>query len=1091
MENLFKYSQNGFALHKIVTDEQNHPVDYIFLEINPAFEALTGLKASQILGKRVTGILPGIEKSGLIEKYGQVALTQTPDRFEFWSEHLERFYDISIFSPCPGQFITLFTDISQQKQTENREVHLVAVLKSLRRINQLIVNSTQQRPMLQGVCDILVRERGYHHAWIALIDPQHTVTLSVQSGLDAVFSQMTEQLQQRQFPACVRGVFESRKLRVTHDSEIHCTGCPVATQYKKLSAFTHLLERDEKIYGWISVAISCDLANDAEEQAIFQEIAGDVAFGIFTLEQTQTRELIEENLCEHEEIFQNITNAAQDAILMIDDHGNTIFWNIAAEKLFGYTKKEILGKNMHNLLVPQRFLEAHHTGFEIFSKLGTGAAVGKIVELAALKKDGTEFPVELSLSAIKIKGHWNAIGIIRDISERKQAMDAINQAKEYAEKLYRMVPSAIFTVDTEGKLTNLNQKVIDILGYTAGELLGKTCHVFTREPCTKKCGLFDSPDFKSITGQECVVRRKDGEIRYFLKNAELLRDAQGKIFGGIESFEDITDRKKFVESLKIAKKAAEDANRSKSEFLANMSHEIRTPMNGIIGLTELALETDLAPLQRQYLDIVKNNADQLLSLLNDILDFSKIEAGQLDLEETNYDLTAVVESATDIVLFKAYEKRLELNLFIEPGVPNFLIGDPGRLKQVLVNLLGNSIKFTEKGEITIRVTQKELAGADRVIQFSVSDTGIGIPRNRQAAIFESFAQADTSTTRKYGGTGLGLAISRQLVQMMGGKMWVESEEGVGSTFHFTMLSRPQPMPQKPRQSSVPNIQGTRILVVDDNATNRFILQEIFKNLKCLPITVSSAAEALSLLNAPHPFQLMITDYHMPEMNGLELIAKVRLDKRYQELPIILLSSVGKDRNVGELEKTEKFWTLQKPVKYSQLFEIFISAMGGLPGGQKLPQRHTFAEKSTDDCLMKLQELHLLSPILLAEDNLVNQKVAKALLDRAGLSVEIADDGVFALEALKHKPYALVLMDVQMPNMDGLAATQKIRTELHLEKLPVIAMTAHAMKGDKEKCLDAGMNDYVSKPISSSELYRVLHKWLTGTNNPAPEKNPDI
>lgn len=1070
-------SLTGYALLEIVTDAANIPIDFVFRDINDVFENLAGLKADQIWGKYASDLKNGKRLSGLIDKLEDVLLNQAVKRLEYYSELLDRYYDLSVFSPQPGLFATLFTDISHRKQIENREAHLVSVLKSMRRINQLIVNSTQIQETLQGVCDILVAERGYHHAWILLIDPRtDNLTAYVQSGLGTVFSDLISMSQKHQFPACIKQVQQRGKLQVTHDSLTNCRNCPIAQEYTQLSSFTAPLTHHQKKYGFISVSIPPALARDEEEQAIFQELVSDVGFGIHSLEQIEKRGLVEANLIEQEAIFRNITNSAQDAILMINQHGNLIFWNPAAEKMFGYPGQAVLGKNLHQLLTPQRFLEAHKAGFEIFKNTGTGPAVGKTIELAAIKKDGTEFPVELSLSAVKLKGNWNAIGILRDISERNQTMNALKQSKEYAEQLYRMVPSAIFTVDTAGRLTNLNKKFTEILGYSAEELLGRSCRVFTLAPCSERCGLFDSPDFKSVVNRECRLRRKDGEIRYVLKNAELLRDTRGQVIGGIESFKDITDRKKYLESLKIAKKAAEDANRSKSEFLANMSHEIRTPMNGIIGLTELTLESDLAPLQRQYLDIVKNNADQLLSLLNDILDFSKIEAGQLDLEQIEFDLTATVESATDIVLHRAYEKQLELNLFIEPKIPNYFIGDPARLKQVLVNLLGNAIKFTEQGEVTVRVTLKEKRGSEAIIHLSVSDTGIGIPEDRQTTIFESFAQADTSTTRKYGGTGLGLAISKKLVKMMGGEIWLESEYGVGSTFHFTIALKIQSVPQKNDYSFPLDIRGIQILVVDDNQTNRFILQEILKNYNCKTVITSSATEALSALKEKE-FQLLITDYHMPETNGLELVAKVRKIKRFRELPIIMLSSIGKDRKIYNLEKVNKFWAIQKPVKSRQLFDTIILAMGG-PKSKDLHSLVSSQQNHNKDVfLSKIQELDLKQSILLVEDNVVNQKVARALLERADLSVEIAADGLLALEALRQKPFALVLMDVQMPNMDGLTATRKIRSELALAKLPVIAMTAHAMKGDREKCLDAGMNDYVSKPIASKELYRVLYKWL--------------
>jgi PAS domain S-box-containing protein len=640
------------------------------------------------------------------------------------------------------------------------------------------------------------------------------------------------------------------------------------------------------------------------------------------------------------------------------------------------------------------------------------------------------------------------------------------------------IQDVLFQTDAKGKWIFLNSRWTEMTGLDVNESIGKSYRSFIhQEDININDSNFKDLIEKKVEYNRYQVRFKTNTEKFIWVEiySKLLYDKNGKILGLFGMIFDITDKKEAELEMIKTKEAAEDATRAKSEFLAIMSHEIRTPMNGVLGMTGLLLETNLTPEQREYLETIRVSGDTLMTLINDILDFSKIESGKMELEENPFEVKECIEDAFELLAPEAVKKRLDLLHLIQSEVPDFIIGDVTRLRQVLVNLVNNAIKFTEKGEVFVGV--EKIFQEDNIItlQFSVKDTGIGIPEDKVDKIFQSFSQGDSSTTRKYGGTGLGLAICKRIVELMGGKIWVENRKEEGSTFYFTMKTKVSNInpPKIFLKSSMPALKNKRVLIVDDNETNLQILTLQCKNWGMIPRSASKSEDALKWLKENDPFDIALLDMLMPDMDGLELAKRIRKMRTKDELPIIMLSSAG----LSEMDKEESrelFSALvSKPIKQSQLYNIIVN------NTLKIDKVEKEVEKAKDKSVVLRKNLSIEYPmkILVAEDNIINQKLILKILSQLGYQADVAGNGIEVIETLKRQRYDLVFMDVQMPEMDGIEATKHINLNWKYDEKPtIVAMTANVMHGDKDKCINAGMDDYLSKPILIEEIQKIIIKW---------------
>ncbi len=804
-----------------------------------------------------------------------------------------------------------------------------------------------------------------------------------------------------------------------------------------------------------------------------------------------------------------------EATFVIDRQGIVTAWNRAVEEMTGIAARDMVGKGDHEYSVPfygerrQILIDlVFLSEEEVCANYSHVRRVGDVLfgdghATAA----GRELWFEGSATILRdAKGEAiGAIETIRDLTDRKrietelaaakgaaeQASTALEEQRHYLAAILDNLPEATFVIDSNGIVTAWNRAIEEYLGVKAADMIGKGDYEYAipfygeRRPIL--IDLVSLPD-EAILARYGRLRRLgdtilgEGRIRgdeWFEGGATLLRDSRGNVIGAIETVRDGTERKRFETELAVAKAKAEQANTAKSTFLANMSHEIRTPMNAIIGMAHLCLKTDLSPKQRDYLSKIHNAGTSLLGIINDILDFSKIEAGKMRMEEAEFDLEDVLANVSAMVAHKLAERRIEYTVDIPRAVPHALSGDSLRLTQIFTNLLNNAAKFTEHGEIRLTARLLEQTGDKVKVQFSVRDSGIGMSEEQVEQLFQAFVQADGSTTRKYGGTGLGLTICRRLVEMMGGRIWAESAPGQGSTFSFTAWLGIGDESHLNRRVLPARLNDLRVLVVDDNASAREVLVDLLGSLPFRVHAVASAAEAIAAIRQMDesvPYDVVFMDWRLPEMDGIEATRHIRSDRSLRHQPaVVMISAFSAEHVTEEAREAGIDSFMSKPVNRSMVVDTLVgifAADGGAASGPVGEQEYNLGGMR----------------ILLAEDNKINQQIAVELLEGAGASVVVANNGREAVDlvlAADPPPYDVVLMDLQMPVLDGYGATRLLRAEARLDRLPIIAMTAHALVEERQRCLDAGMSAHIAKPIDPDSLFQTLGRWKPVGRSAAP------
>jgi two-component system sensor histidine kinase/response regulator len=836
-------------------------------------------------------------------------------------------------------------------------------------------------------------------------------------------------------------------------------------------------QRDEDEYTQRFIRRDGQIVSASGRFTLIRDVAGKPLYVIALHEDITERVRAEEALVASEGLFRTVFENAQIGIGIFNIQTGKQITNRALHESLGYSQEELSRTEQWDEIVHP---DDRASGARRYADLVQGRSDKDEWVQRYIRCDGR---IVIGGDRFKLvrdpsgRPHY-VVGLSEDITERRRAEEALGASERLFRSIFENSPIGISVLDVAAGQYHTNEALHDMLGCTHQDLSSMEkwdpiVHPDEREDSAQRYAAVLVGKRDNDSWEQRFVRR-DGRTVIAIRRFSAVRDASGQLQYVLSMTEDISERKQAEVELVTAKEAAIAATKAKSDFLANMSHEIRTPMNAILGMTHLALKTELTPKQRDYLTKIRVAAQALLGIINDILDFSKIEAGKLDLEKADFRLDNVLENLSSVVNQKARDKNLEFLIAAPRDLPPLLVGDPLRLGQILINLVSNAVKFTERGEIVVKVTLAEKV-FDRVsLKFSVCDSGIGMTPEQTARLFQAFSQADSSTTRKYGGTGLGLSISKRLVEMMDGNIWVESVCGVGSTFHFTAWFGIGSGETK-RRLLIPDIAGIRVLVVDDNQPAREILTDSLKRLALRVESACSGEDAIRALvaaDSQDPYRLVMMDWHMPGMNGLEAARIIRRGDRLKHVPkIVMVTAFGREDIRPQAEEMGIEGYLLKPVTPSTLYDTLVELFG-VAGHDAEPSRSASAAAASLDATG--------IRILLVEDNEVNRQVATELLQSVGASVRIANHGGEAVKILTEgeqpAPFDIVFMDLQMPEMDGFTATRLLRAQPQLRALPIIAVTAHALVEERQRCLEAGMNDHVSKPIDPDALFATLIRW---------------
>ncbi|MUK88114.1 PAS domain S-box protein [Ornithinibacillus sp. L9] len=781
-------------------------------------------------------------------------------------------------------------------------------------------------------------------------------------------------------------------------------------------------------------------------------------------------------LTEREQIAELVIDNVVDAIITINRNGIIGSFNPAAEKIFGYKANEVIGKTVNNLM-PEPYKSEHDSYIDNYVHMGKAKIIGIGREVTGKRKDGSTFPMNLAVSKFFIGEDIHFVGIVQDITERKETEAALEKAlRDNFNHTVKNLQNLIFKVkqiNDEYLYTLSEGKAAQAIGMTTETIRNKKNSDILPEHLVDEIDTYFQ---KAFNGEHINYELSFEGKFFFISLSPIIEN--GVVTELVGSGIDITDRKKMEKALEIARDQALEASELKSQFLANMSHEIRTPMNGIIGTVDLLRDTPLNKEQQEYSNIIYDSSQALLTIIDDILDFSKMEAGKMNIEQIPFQPTSLVEGMAEILLARAHRKRVSLMTFVDPAIPPILLGDPGRLRQILLNLSDNAIKFTEQGNVVVRAILGKKSNHQVIIHFAVIDTGIGMSDEEQARLFQPFVQTDGSTTRKYGGTGLGLAISKKLIELMGGEIGVESEKHKGSTFWFNI---PFDIPEKYEKETITvptdfTLESFRILIINDHPDEREILESYLNSWGIKYKTIENEIDALAELQQAainhKPYKVAIVNLTNPDMEYDAFIKIMKQNIHLTSLKVLLLTDFNSKSRLREITGYDAILT--KPIKQSQLFDSIINVVSSTMERPSISKSEHDIILSDEHSTPKGKQT-----ILLVEDNPVNKKVAIFQLKKLGYTVESVTNGKDAIKKLTTYNYDAILMDVQMPEMDGIEATKEIRNNPSIlqKDVPIIAVTANALPSDKEKYLAAGMNDYLSKPVRLDKMRVILEKWV--------------